>query len=96
MKNKNINKLNINIFKEAIQNSLESAFESLSSDVGDNLFNLERLQLAQNNHSEEIMDKLAANLDELFSNQKNILINEMNKKIDQSLVWQKNLYRQNF
>lgn len=93
MKNKKNNKINISIFKEAVQNSLESAFESLSSDVGDNLFNFERLQLAQNNHSVELMDKLAANLDELFSNQKNILINEMNKKIDQSLVWQKNLYR---
>ena len=42
------------------------------------------------------MDKLAANLDELFSDQKNILINEMNEKIDQSMHLQKNLYKTKF
>lgn len=96
MKNTDISKLNINIFKAALQNSLESAFESLASDVGDNLYSFERRQLGQNTHAEELMDKLAANLDELFTDQKNILINEMNETIDQSMHLQKNLYKQNF
>lgn len=90
MRNTEIDKLNINLLKDELQKSLESAFESLSSDVGDNLFDFERLQLAPNNHTEDLIDILAANLDELFSNQKNILISEMNKKIDKSLSLQKN------
>ena len=91
MRNTEIDKLNINLLKDELQKSLESAFESLSSDVGDNLFNFERLQLVHNNHAEELIDKLAASLDELFSNQKNILINELIEKIDHSLSLQKNL-----
>jgi len=96
MKNSDINKLNINQIKKVLQNSLESAFESLASEVGDNLFNFERRQLNQNNHTEELIDKLAANLDKLLTDQRIILINEMNEKVDQSIHLQKNLHQQKF
>lgn len=93
MKNTKTNKLNINLFKEVLRNSLESAFESLASDIGDDLFNFEKRQLGQNKYAEELVDKLADSLDELLSNQLNILINKMHKKIDQSMHLQKNLYQ---
>ena len=96
MKNTNTSNLNINIFKAALKHSIESAFETLSDEIGDNLFHFERLQLSKNEHSEELMDKLAANLDKLFANQMNVMTNKINKEIDQYIHLQKNLYKQNF
>ena len=48
MKNTHTNKLNIKLFKKTLKKSLQSAFKSLSNDVGDKLFNFERLQLKEN------------------------------------------------
>lgn len=95
MKNTYTNKLNIKLFRKTLKKSLESAFKSLSNDVGDNLFNFERLQLKEINCQQESIDKLAANLDELFLNQMNILVYKMDEEINQYIL-QERLYRQKF
>lgn len=95
MKNTHTNKLNIKLFKKTLKKSLQSAFKSLSNDVGDNLFNFERLQLKEINCQQESIDKLAANLDELFLNQMNILVYKMDEEINQYIL-QERLYRQKF
>lgn len=92
------NQINIAQFKEMLKNSVELAFESLSDDIGDHLFNFEKLQvnlqLVSDNYPEEVIDKLAASLDELFLSQMDILINKIHEEVHQYINLQEISYSQ--
>ena len=87
------NRLQLYHLEKMLKNSVELAFKSLSSDIGDHLFDFEKLQIifqsASDNYSEEVMDNLATKLDELFLNQMHILMNKVQEEVNQSTNLQK-------
>lgn len=69
--------------KKTLQNSVELAFESLSNDIGDNLYDFELMQITAVNskYSEEMMDQLANKIDYLFIAQMEHIISKLNEEI---------------
>jgi hypothetical protein len=75
--------INKNYIQKSIENSVELAFISLSSDLGDHLHDFELLQISSTNncYSKKDIDQLANKIDLLLSKQIKSIIYELQEEI---------------
>ena len=96
--NNQLKQVKIDKLNEMLKSSVELAFESLASDIGDHLFNYETLQInlliSQKKYYKEATDELAIILDKIFLNQMDQLINKIQNEVDKHISLQEILYKQ--
>ncbi len=96
--NNQLKQIKIDKLNEMLKSSVELAFESLASDIGDHLFNYETLQInlliSQKKYYKEATDELALILDKIFLNQMDQLINKIQNEVDKHISLQEILYKQ--